>query len=135
MKKFVTGALAIAAAVTMLSGAAHAGDAAAGEKFAKKKCKQCHTWTNGGKNMVGPNLFGVMGRPAGTAAKYKYSKLFKASATKIETWDDAELAPYLKDATKFLRKTSGKKGRSKMTFKVKKKKDQDNLIAWLKTLK
>ncbi len=135
MKKIVTRALAVAAAVTMMSGTAYAGDAAVGEKYAGKRCKQCHTWDKGGKKKIGPNLFGVMDRPAGTSEGFKYSKLFVKAADKIGTWEDAELAQYLKDTTKFLRKTSGGKGRSKMTFKVKKGKDQENLIAWLKTIK
>jgi len=40
-------------------------DAAKGEKIATK-CQSCHTFTADGKNKVGPGLYGVIGRVAGT---------------------------------------------------------------------
>ena len=39
-----------------------AADAAKGEKLMRSKCKSCHTWSKGGRNSVGPNLWGVVGR-------------------------------------------------------------------------
>ncbi|MCB2087863.1 MAG: cytochrome c family protein [Sphingomonadaceae bacterium] len=49
------------------------GDATAGEKvFAK--CTACHTINQGGANGIGPNLFGVMGKPIGShVAGFAYS--------------------------------------------------------------
>jgi len=37
------------------------------------QCRSCHTISNGGANMVGPNLHGVMGRPAASLANFNYS--------------------------------------------------------------
>lgn len=49
------------------------GDAAAGEAtFAK--CTACHTIASGGATGIGPNLFGIMGKPIGShAAGFAYS--------------------------------------------------------------
>ena len=48
------------------------GDLAHGEKVFKK-CSACHMIAAGGKNMIGPNLWNVIGRTAGSVSDYKYS--------------------------------------------------------------
>jgi len=49
------------------------GDAAAGEKIFAK-CTSCHTANQGGAAGIGPNLFGVLGKPVGKhAAGFAYS--------------------------------------------------------------
>ena len=53
------------------SGALAAGDIAKGKRLAKK-CTVCHTLNKGGKNKLGPNLFGIMGKPAASVKGYKY---------------------------------------------------------------
>lgn len=111
------------------------GDAAKGEKVFKK-CTACHTAEQGGKNKVGPNLFGVMGREAATVEGFKYSKGVKAAGPEIGAWDAAKVDEYLVDPTKYLRNVSGdKKLKSKMTFKLPKASDRTDVIAYLETLK
>ncbi len=62
--------LALAAVVALFGSLAWAeGDAAKGEKVFKK-CKACHTIEEGGKNKVGPNLFAIGGRTAGSVPTY-----------------------------------------------------------------
>ena len=39
-----------------------------------KKCAACHSIAQGGGNKIGPALWGVLGRKAGTVSGYKYSK-------------------------------------------------------------
>jgi cytochrome c len=39
-----------------------------------KKCAACHSIAQGGANKIGPALWGVLGRKAGSLADYKYSK-------------------------------------------------------------
>jgi cytochrome c len=114
------------AALLALTAPAFAGDAANGEKEFKK-CKACHAIiaddgteiVKGGK--VGPNLYGVVGRAAGGVEDFKYSDVMKESGEKGLIWDEAALAAYLPDPSTFLEEFSGDaKGKSKMTFKLKK---------------
>jgi len=135
--------LAAAAALMIVPGVAMAGgDAKKGAKVFKK-CKACHTADKGGKKKVGPNLFGIIGRKAGTKEGFKYSKLMMAASEAGLVWNSEILHKYL--AKKGVNKTlheiveaaGGKtKGRGKMAFAgLKKEKDRDNVIAYLETLK
>jgi cytochrome c len=124
-------ALAVAGMVAFASGSALAdGDAAKGKKVFKK-CKSCHTIDEGGKNKVGPNLFGIFGKAGGSVEGYKYSKGYEAAAPNL-TWDDAALMEYLMDPSKYLSAKAGKKVKSKMTFKLKKEQQRKDVIAYLK---
>jgi cytochrome c len=73
--------------------ATQAQDATAGAEVFKK-CRACHQIGDGAKNMVGPVLTGVVGRPAGTYPGYNYSDANKSSGI---VWDEATLKVYLKD--------------------------------------
>lgn len=113
--------LAAALVLFASTGTALAADPAAGEKVFKK-CRACHTVDAGGKNLVGPNLHGVVGRPAGTVEGYKYSKAMKDSGL---VWDAATLDQYLADPKGFVPK-------NKMAFPGLKKPDERaDLIEWL----
>ena len=113
---FLAGALTISA-----SGAALAGDAAAGEKV-YKKCKACHA-LEAGKNKVGPSLAGIVGQEAGKVEGYKYSKAMAESGV---VWDDANLDAYLAKPKDFIKGT-------KMSFAgLKKEEDRANVIEFLK---
>lgn len=56
-----------------------------------KKCAACHTPDKGGPNRVGPNLWGVIGRKAGTVAGFAYSDAIKSQPE----WGWEKLAVYL----------------------------------------
>lgn len=51
-------------------------DPAKGQSAAKK-CAACHTFEKGGPNKVGPNLFGIVGRPVASHAGFNYSAALK----------------------------------------------------------
>ncbi len=120
-KVFVTAVLAGALAA---NAAYAAGDAEAGKQVFKQ-CALCHT-TEAGKNKIGPSLFGVVGREAGTAPNFNYSDAMKNFKHK---WTPEELHTYLEDPRKLVPGT-------KMIFPgLKNEKDRDNVIAYLETLK
>ena len=64
---------------------------ASGEKVFKKKCKACHTVAQGGKQKLGPNLFGIMGAKAGATDFAKYKKINSVDVV----WDEASMAAFL----------------------------------------
>src|SRR5271157_1851849 len=51
---------------------ADAQDVKAGEVVFKSQCSICHS-PQAGRNMVGPSLFGIVGRQAGTIPGFHYS--------------------------------------------------------------
>lgn len=114
-----------ATALLMASGAMAAGDVAKGKKIAKK-CKSCHTLNKGGKNRLGPNLFNILGKPAGAVKGYKYSKALKASGI---TWDETTFTDFVAKPKKVVKGT-------KMSFRgIKKAPQRADLLAYFNTLR
>ncbi len=120
---------AIAAATLMASSAFAAGhggsgDAAAGEKDFNR-CKSCHMITaDDGTNIVrggrtGPNLYGVIGRQAGTVEGFRYGDSLVEAGEKGLMWDEASFVAYVADPKAFLADYLGDSGaRSKMSFRL-----------------
>jgi cytochrome c len=52
-------------------------DPAKGQSAAKK-CQACHNFEKGGANKIGPDLYGVVGRPKGSHEGFAYSAAMKA---------------------------------------------------------
>jgi cytochrome c len=71
-----------------------------------KKCAACHTFGKGEPNRVGPNLYGVVGRPKGTEGGFVYSDVLKAKGGK---WTVEDLNAFLANPKGFVPGT-------KMTF-------------------
>ena len=57
-----------------------------------KKCAACHSIAKGGGNKIGPALWGVLGRKAGSISDYKYSKAMAAHA---KPWSLEEMNGFL----------------------------------------
>ena len=66
---------------------------------AAKKCAACHTFGKGEPNRVGPNLYGVVGRPKGTEGGFDYSAPMKA---KGGNWSIDDLNTYLTNPKAFV---------------------------------
>jgi cytochrome c len=66
-------------------------DPAKGQNAAKK-CAACHDFTKGGPNKVGPNLYGVVGRPVASHAGFNYSAALKA---KGGNWTPEEIDKFI----------------------------------------
>ncbi|MBM4045905.1 MAG: cytochrome c family protein [Planctomycetes bacterium] len=123
--KYHVAVVVIAIVSLMAINLAQAGDAAKGEKVAKK-CAACHTFDKGGPARVGPNLSGVVGRKAGAVEGFKYSEAMVSAGI---LWQDASLDKYLTDP-------KGMVPRNRMTFPgLKDAGERADLIEYLKTLK
>ena len=73
-----------------------ADDLSAARDLTIRQCSQCHTFEKGDKHGQGPNLFGLLGREAGSAPGFVYSDGFK-EALKGQVWDTALLDRWLTD--------------------------------------
>jgi len=87
-----------------------------------KKCAACHSINQGGKNKIGPALYSVVGRAAGSVSGYKYSK---ALISYGKEWSFEELNGFL------LKPSSWIKG-NKMGFAgLKKDEDRASIMLYL----
>jgi cytochrome c len=73
-------------------GAPLSGDPVRGQKVFQQ-CATCHS-LEAGINRAGPSLNGIIGRPAGQVANFRYSAGNKNSAI---TWSDQEMFAYLEN--------------------------------------
>jgi cytochrome c len=88
----VAAGVGAAALLLMLNApAAIAADAKAGQEIFSR-CAACHTVQKGGANGLGPNLFGVVGRKAGSKPDFSYSGAMKSAGF---TWTPQKLDAYI----------------------------------------
>jgi cytochrome c len=87
-----------ALALPLAAGAppAAAQDAAAGQRVFNQ-CRACHTVDQGGRNTVGPNLHGVVGRKAASVEGFRYSAPMRQKAEGGLTWNEENLRAYLRN--------------------------------------
>ena len=97
------------------------GNVAHGEKVFKK-CSACHMIVSDGKNMIGPNLWGVIGRQAAVISDYNYSKAMKDYG---KEWSFEEMNAYLIKPQAYIKGT-------KMAFAgLRKEKDRASVILYM----
>src|SRR3954469_23992360 len=88
-----TVAMLMLALTAASAGTASAADVAKGEAAFVRQCAICHTIDKGGENRLGPNLFGVVGRRAGTVQGFKYTNAFRNTAN--FEWTEGLLGPWI----------------------------------------
>jgi len=100
-------------------------DLAAGEKV-HQRCLQCHDFSKGGPNKIGPNLYAIIGNKHAHEPSFAYSPAMKALADKTWGYDEFD---------EFMRNPKGAVPGTKMAFAgLSKAQDRINLIAYLRTL-
>ena len=70
------------------------GDAAAGQRVFNQ-CRACHTADQGGRNTVGPNLFGILGRRAGSVEGFRYSANLRELGEGGLVWSEDRIRAYV----------------------------------------
>lgn len=97
MKRTLITAVAFGAALASYGSVALAQD---GESIFRR-CQACHS-LNEGQNKVGPSLYGVVGRTAGTVEGFRYSGLNQQAGELGLVWNKENIAEYLPDPQGFL---------------------------------
>ena len=90
------------------------------------KCVACHTAKADASHLSGPNLWGVIGRKAGTAPGYAYSPVLRDSGL---TWTTDTLRTYLANPTAML------PGTRMMIAPIKNEQELERIVCYLESLK
>ncbi|MBI1246031.1 MAG: c-type cytochrome [Alphaproteobacteria bacterium] len=94
-------------------------------KAVTKNCASCHTFDKGGKNGVGPNLWGIVGNKRAHAEGFGYSQAMQSAGG---TWDYEHI-------NQFVANPKGAVPGTRMAFAgLRRAEDRANLIAYLRTL-
>jgi cytochrome c len=123
MRHFPVLAIALMATASL---PAQAQDAAAGQRVFNQ-CRACHVIENNGRNGVGPNLHGIVGRRAASIQGFRYSNNMRTLAEGGLTWDEANLRRYVTNPKDLVPQGS-------MAFAgIRNEQQLNDLIAYLKT--
>jgi cytochrome c len=101
-----------------------AGDAEAGGKLFSKTCGGCHSIGEGARGGFGPELNGIIGRPAGTTTDYQYSDAMKNSGV---VWTRDKLAAYIEAPKKVV------SGTRMIFWGISDPEKIENILAYLET--
>jgi cytochrome c len=120
----LAGLVAIAWAGAALAQDATAGDPKRGGEVFKAQCAVCHTAEKGKASPIGPSLYGIVGRPAGSLEGFRYSDAMKKVGV---AWTPANLDKYLENPWQIAPGTP-------MALVVPVVKNRQDVIAYLKSV-
>jgi cytochrome c len=103
------------------------GDPVKGKAAFTRQCAICHTTEKDGDNRFGPNLFGVVGRKAGTVPGFRYTNAFKTRAQ--WEWNEDAIGGWMMFPSTMV------PGTAMGVFQGIAERDRDDLVAYLATLK
>ena len=88
----------------LIASSAQAQDVSAGERLFKRHCGICHiAEKDSARKLQGPNLWGLIGRKAGTVEGFRYTDANKNSGI---VWSAETLDPYLTDPREVIKGTT-----------------------------
>ncbi|AZC22028.1 MULTISPECIES: cytochrome c family protein [Pseudomonas] len=124
MKPIAASILALLLHSMLFSAPAVAGDAEVGAKLFKRLCSGCHNIGPSVRSSFGPELNGIIDRPAGSAQDYQYSTAMKSSGI---VWTRDKLTQYLQDPKGVV------PGTRMIFWGLSDEEKIDNLLAYLQT--
>ncbi|MGC5700086.1 cytochrome c family protein [Pseudomonas sp. NFXW11] len=124
MKPIAAMTLTLVLGANLLGSPALAGDAEAGGKLFKRLCSGCHNIGPNVRSSFGPQLNGIIERPAGSATDYQYSTAMKSSGI---VWTRDKLIQYLEDPKAVV------PGTRMIFWGLSDEEKIDNLLAYLQT--
>ena len=133
MIRFVSTVLTATVIAAPVFAESHLSEGAALGEAAFKLCQSCHVVVDDDGTVIagrsaksGPNLYGIVGRQAGTVESFRYGKSLVAAGEAGLTWDEEQMVAYLLDPKKYLREyLDDSSARSKMSFKARPDKKND----------
>lgn len=105
------------------------------------QCQTCHVVQNAagevlaGRNAkTGPNLYGIIGRQAGSVEGFRYQASIVEAGEKGLVWDQTELTAYLINPGEYLKtRLDNPRARSGMSHRVRNEAQAADLAAYLAT--
>lgn len=76
-----------------------AGENARNGRIAFAQCAVCHSFKKDAPHRIGPNLYGIFGKPAGNSLNYTYSTAMKNSGI---VWSEEALGAFIENPGKYI---------------------------------
>jgi cytochrome c len=102
-----------------------------GQVLFEQRCASCHAAQPGAEEEWGPNLYGVLDRPVGSAVDYRYGSYLQSENAAGALWTEESLGAWLADS-KAVAKAAGR--RTKMPEQDVSEAELLRLTAYLATL-